>query len=179
MTAHSQPIKGPTIALRSGSYFNFEDPAGSEFTISDIAHGLAHICRFTGHCIAFYSVAEHSVWCSRIAPKGYELAALMHDAAEAFIGDVAKPLKQLLPDYARIEQRVEAAVFDRFGLPRDMPEPVKIIDKQMLRTEQEQAMRNRDSWYWADTRSAPVRLEFWSPGRASFEFTKRYRELSQ
>lgn len=170
-------INGPTILLRSGAYFDFEDPHGSDFTIEDIAHGLSNLCRFTGHTVAFYSVAEHSVWCSRMAQGRCALAALLHDAPEAFIGDLNKPLKTLLPDYARIEARVEAAVFARFGLPRELPGEVKVIDRQMLRAEQEQAMGNRDDWYWADGRAAPVTLEFWNPARARAEFLKRYREL--
>lgn len=92
-------IVGPTILLRSGSYFDFENPEGSEFDLFDIAHALGHLCRFTGHVMRFYSVAEHCVHCSRIVPPEHALAALMHDAAEAFIGDVSRPLKAMLPGY--------------------------------------------------------------------------------
>jgi len=53
--------QGPTIMLVSGRRFDFLNPRGSDFGIEDIAHGLAHICRYSGQCRAFYSVAEHSI----------------------------------------------------------------------------------------------------------------------
>src|ERR1700710_1218663 len=77
---------GPTIMLNSGAVFDFLDPWSSEFTLEDIAHGLANICRYAGQCRSFYSVAEHSIHVSQTA-TGFEYEALMHDAAEAFLGD--------------------------------------------------------------------------------------------
>jgi 5'-deoxynucleotidase YfbR-like HD superfamily hydrolase len=88
---------GPTIMLRSGAWFDFCAPASSDFTIDDIAHGLANICRYSGQCSSFYSVAEHSILVSETA-KGFEFEALLHDAAEAFLGDITRPLKQMLPE---------------------------------------------------------------------------------
>ena len=81
--------KGPTIMLASVKLFDFLDPHGSDFDIDDIAHSLAHICRYSGQCRAFYSVAEHSILVAdTVAEFGYE--ALLHDSAEAFIGDVTR-----------------------------------------------------------------------------------------
>jgi uncharacterized protein len=104
---------GPAIMLHSGAWFDFCAPSKSDFTIEDIAHGLANICRYSGQCSEFYSVAEHSILVSEVA-KGFEFEALMHDAAEAFLGDITRPLKQLLPDFKKIETEVELAVFERF-----------------------------------------------------------------
>jgi len=85
---------GPRIMLRSGGWFDFLDPWNSPFTVEDIAHGLAHVCRYAGQCDGFYSVAEHSMLVADIADE-HPLQALLHDAAEAFMGDITRPLKQL------------------------------------------------------------------------------------
>jgi len=145
-----------------------------------IAHALSNICRFTGHCRAFYSVAEHSVHVSRIVPRDMALIGLLHDAPEAFVGDVAKPLKELLPDYRRIEARIEEAVFAHFGLPLPLPDPVKAADRAMLRAEQAQAMNSNDAWHHTHgERPAPIRLRFWEPDEAYRQFVWRFNELSQ
>ena len=83
--------RGPTITLASGRLFDFLDPHGSDFSIEDIAHGLAHVCRYAGQCRAFFSVAEHSIIVSDLVTE-FAYEALLHDAAEAFIGDITRPL---------------------------------------------------------------------------------------
>lgn len=173
-------IIGPAIRLQSGAYFDFEDPEASEFTIHDIAHGLSNLCRFTGQCHTFYSVAEHSYHASRIVPEGFAFQALMHDAAEAFIGDVAKPLKTLLPDYAVIEKRVEKAVLARFGLSPEMSVHVKDADLAMLHLEKIDALGcATDIWPEIEGRHpAPVQLHFWTPKEARIMFLERFRVLS-
>jgi hypothetical protein len=173
--------KGPTIMLVSGNYFDLEDPASSTFSIDDIAHALAHICRYTGHCQSFFSVAKHSELVSRAVPAHDAFAGLMHDAAEAFIGDVAKPLKNLLPDYQVIEDRIETAVFARFGLPAKLPASVKVADRVLLRTEQRDLM-GADGHPWAYTAGVeplPDRIEPLPPGAAKRLFLMRYAELTQ
>ncbi len=171
---------GPTILLHSGVYFDFLDPASSPFTIKDIAHALAMICRFAGQCGRFYSVAEHSVYVSRLVPPEHALAGLMHDAAEAFIGDVSKPLKGLLSDYRVIEARVEAAVLGRFGVALPLPPSIKEADLDMLVTEQSQIMRNRGKdWDSTRGRTPPaITIECWPPEKACTRFVDRFYELT-
>jgi 5'-deoxynucleotidase YfbR-like HD superfamily hydrolase len=175
-----QFIKGPTIMLRSGSYLDLQDPDAGVVTIEDIAHALSNICRYTGHCIEFYSVAQHSVLVSQIVPPQDALAGLLHDAAEAFIGDVSKPLKILLPDYQEVERRVELAVFGRFGLSPQLPASVKIADRVLLRTEQRDLMgAEGHTWQFTEgTQPLAERIVPVSPREAREAFLRRFEELA-
>jgi len=130
----------PTILTASGISFNLLQPDPDTIVIEDIAHALSHICRFTGHTRAFYSVAEHSVLTSHLVPSIYALEALLHDAAEAYVGDVSSPLKALLPEYRAIEERVDQAIRRRFCLPVKQAQCVKDADLKMLATEKRDLM---------------------------------------
>ena len=172
-------IVGPTILLHSGAYFDFEAPESSDFTIEDIAHGLSMVCRFAGQCGQFYSVAQHSVHVSGIVAAGHAYQGLMHDAAEAFVGDVSKPLKVMLPQYSVIERRVEAAIFSRFGVTAPLPPEIKEADVLMLVTEQYQLMRNRDEWsYTRGRKPLDIEIPSWSPAEAKARFMERYAALT-
>lgn len=168
-----------SILTYSGSYFDFLDPDPQMVTIEDIAHGLSNVCRFSGQCPRFYSVAEHSYFTSLIVPQEYALQALMHDAPEALVGDVSKPLKELLPDYQQIEEQVEAVVFRRFNIPLPLHPSVKQADIQMLAAEKIQLMHCSDPWHWTfDYEPADIKIMCWSPEQAKAAFLNRYRELS-
>lgn len=171
---------GPRIMLRSGGWFDFLDPWNSPFTIEDIAHGLAHVCRYAGQCDGFYSVAEHSLLVADVTME-HPLEALLHDAAEAFMGDITRPLKQLLPEYKRIEAGVESAILERLGLDPQMPKAVKAADLQVLAAEQLQIMPPGTA-DWAAEQGivpAPIRVRRLAPPAAMSEFMGRYVALTR
>ncbi len=169
---------GPTIMLQSGAWFDFCAPAACDFTIADIAHGLANICRYSGQCKKFYSVAEHSILVSETA-VGFEFEALLHDAAEAFLGDITRPLKQMLPEYKRIEATVERAILDRFGVVGSLPPQVKKADLRVLAAEQKQIMpEGTDGWVRGQkVDPAPIVVRHLLPVEAKRAFLRRFEAL--
>ena len=133
-------IHGSTICTHSGLYFDFTDPRPEQIEISDIAWALAHICRFGGHTKQFYSVAQHCVLAARhIEHPAWARDALLHDASEAYTGDMVRPLKNLLPEFKEIELRIEMAIAKKFNTAwsREKAAPwVKKVDLVLLKTEQ-------------------------------------------
>lgn len=181
---HEEPVaapiaSGPQIRLRSGAWLNLLDPGSSNFTIDDIAHGLAHTCRYAGQADGFYSVAEHSILVSEVA-QGHEYAALLHDAAEAFIGDVTAPLKRLLPEYKRLEKSIEAVIFERFNVG-EVHADVKKADLAVLAAEQAELMPEGTDFWTVEAGVCPaaIRIERMPPEIAKNRFLARYRELTK
>ena len=171
-------IIGPTILTADGTYFDYEAPDPALFTLNAIATGLANTCRFGGQCWPFYSVAEHSIMVSRIVSPELALHGLLHDAAEAFIVDMPKPAKEMLPDYRALEKRIEAVMFPAFGLSVEMPPEIKRADRIMLATEQRQLMKNRDDWEWTSgVEPLPLKLRCASPASARMAFIEEALRL--
>lgn len=169
---------GPSIRLHGGAWLDLTTPESCDFTIDDIAHGLALQCRYAGQCRDFYSVAEHSLLVCEMVGED-PLAALLHDAAEAFLGDVTRPLKQILPDYRKVEARMQAAILERFGVAT-VPNPaIKRADLRVLAAEQKQVMpEGTDEWADRDgIEPAPVTVRFLAPFEAKRQFLARFESL--
>ena len=111
------------------------DPRADEVDIIDIAHALSQLCRFGGHTRTFYSVAEHCVRVSIACHPTDALAGLLHDAAEAYVVDVPRPIKRNLIGYREIEGAVHRAICERFNIDYGMPGSVHVADNQLLATE--------------------------------------------
>lgn len=175
-------VIGATIITRGRTYFDFEDPSRSEITIEDIAAGLSRECRYAGQLpdyVEIYSVAQHSVLCSQIVAPEFQLHALLHDAAEAYMGDLTSPLKRLCPDFKAIEKRVEAEIWSRFGLLPDLPPEVKRADYILLHTEKRDIQRLEHEWPGlADYPPMAERISPWSQRTSMRMFLNRYHQLT-
>lgn len=121
------------IETYTGKHYRFQHPAPEMICKEDIAHALSRICRFTGHVHDFYSVASHSLLVAALVPLEAKLYALLHDATEAYVGDVSSPLKKLLGDvYAEYEGRAQLAIAKHFNIDFQPPAIVKLADSHAL-----------------------------------------------
>ena len=158
------------------------DPKPEHLNLLDISHHLSMLCRFTGATREFYSVAEHSVHVSMVVPKEHAFTALLHDATEAYIADINRPVKVEMPDYKRIEQANWRALCQRYGLPDIMPDCVKQADTEVLVAEMAKLMPKRKSdndggMWFPGVVAAPVKIRALSPNRARYLFWHRLAEL--
>lgn len=166
------------ISIVGGGYFDFLNPSKSEYTIDTIATALSNLCRYTGHVTRFYSVAEHSVLVSRIVPAKYALEALLHDASEAFVGDVSSPLKKLLDRYQEIEDEVQKSIAEKFNLVYPFPDEIHKADKQLYWSERREIAPAVDLlWNKAFRASKRVEPQGWTPKVAKKRFLARYQEI--
>ena len=132
--------KDDWIQTYTGRAFYLLDPRVEDIDILDIAHALALENRYAGHTCEPYSVAQHCVLASRIVPAKDALWALLHDAPEAYIRDIPRPLKPFLGEYRAIERRIMIQVCARFDLTYAQPESIDEADLILLRTEQRDLM---------------------------------------
>lgn len=132
------------ITTFTGRKFHYKNPTVDEVCIEDIAHHLSLMCRFTGACKIFYSVSEHSVRVAELVPEKLKLSALLHDAAEAYIGDISRPVKysHKLED---TEGVIMGAIIRKYGINPYAPE-IKYADSVLLATEARDLMPNTDDW---------------------------------
>jgi hypothetical protein len=179
-------IDATAIQTFSGRAFRPLSPDPADVDPRDIAHALSNICRFGGHSRVFLSVGQHScVVADAVAAAGGGALerrwALLHDASEAYLGDLPHPLKHRTPlgaVYREAEERLMRAVCERFGLPPEPPALVKRIDRAVLAAERRALMA--PGWEWPELEGVPaleLDLEPWPPERAAAEFIARFERL--
>lgn len=176
----TQPNRGDWMQTYSGRAFWPCDPDPADVVIEDIAHALARQCRFAGHVTCpHYSVAEHSVRASWIVPEPLALAALLHDAAEAYVVDVPRPIKGVLGSvYKQLEKGVARAIGIRFGVELvDLHPEVKWADEVMLATEARDVMAAPPRPWHPMPDPLPVEIASWSAEHAEEAFITRWLEL--
>jgi 5'-nucleotidase len=125
-------MKSEYIRTFTGAKFYPLDPDPDFVRIEDIAHSLSLVCRWAGHVPHFYSVALHSIHVSRMVDSGQALAALLHDASEAYLGDMAKPVKLDMPDYNLAENRLMSTIALALGFDFPLTDQVKKADAAAL-----------------------------------------------
>ncbi|EFL90645.1 YfbR-like 5'-deoxynucleotidase [Ahrensia sp. R2A130] len=183
--------------MLSGRRLDLLDPSPLDVELEDIAHGLARVARWNGqtHGEHAFSVAQHSVLVEQIfaiqqpaATVDDRIAALLHDAPEYVIGDMISPFKQVLGgNYRDVENRLEAAIHQRFGLqsaiPAKLKKAIKLADRAAawfeatglagFTVQEAEKHFNRPNGMSADM----LPLEPWSTGEAQAKFAARYKEL--
>lgn len=173
--------KGRNTCTYSGRPFWPLDPRVEDVRVEDIAHSLSMICRFNGHVRAFYSVAQHSVLVSYATPPEFALEGLLHDASEAYVGDMVKPLKVDMEAYREAEARVDAVVREKFGLPATMSKEVKEADFRLFVTEKRDLISPGQGVDWGDESGwpepLPERIRPLTPDGAKRMFLWRYFAL--
>ncbi|MBV8346940.1 MAG: hypothetical protein JOZ49_05210 [Mycolicibacterium sp.] len=155
-------------------------PRAEEVFLDDIAHALARQCRFSGHCLAFYSVAQHSILVSQCAPPGEDpLWGLLHDAAEAYLIDMARPVKHspMLDGFRQVEDLVMAAICRRFGIAKTQPAWVKHADRVVLATEKRDVMAPPARPWTPGLEPLPEPIRPLGPLDAERAFHERFAEL--
>ena len=182
---HAPPAPGPYLQTVSGRWVNPFDPDPEQLDIGDIARALANQCRFGGHCRVFYSVAQHSVIVSELVEeRGGDVedafAALMHDAGEAYLGDMPHPLKHSRPlgaAFKAAEDHLEQALREHFAIKAGVPE-IKRADRALLACARRAF--SAETWHWPELEGVqPLDLELtaWSPDEAAQAFIARYEDL--
>jgi len=170
--------RGDWMQTFTGRRFYPLDPRPEEIEPADIAHALSLLCRYGGHVDRFYSVAEHCLLMSQAVAPAHALAALLHDATEAYVVDVPRPLKRQLAGYRDIEDQVWLAIAYRFGLDIALPAEVKDADNRILLTERDELMSHAERWILDDTHAAlPVTVRGVAPAEAERLYLDRLGEL--
>ncbi|MDT4814292.1 hypothetical protein FQZ97_472920 [compost metagenome] len=167
------------ILTRSGKRFDLLEPKAKLVDGADIAYSLGQLCRFNGHTGTFYSVAQHSILVTDLVPAEHQLQALLHDAAEAYVGDMASPLKQLLPQYRQIELRVWHAICAHFHIEPELAPCILDADLIALATERRDLMPAHSTpWEClAGTQPMAARITPWSAAEATTHFHNRLLDL--
>lgn len=176
---------GHFIGTFTGRKFYVLDPRPEDIAIQDIAHALSMQCRYNGHVRKFYSVAEHSFLVSMAAQNSYShsgtedcLRALLHDAAEAYVGDLPSPIKRSVPTITEAEDRIESMIMNKFGLPEKMPEWLRELDQRITTDERCALMVPTDLWTDENPLEAlGVQINGWSPEEAEKMFLFRYGSI--
>jgi hypothetical protein len=174
------PRKGDWIQTFTGKQFWPLDARPEGVCIEDIAHALSNLCRFGGHCREFYSVAQHSVLVARHSVEYNTKQCLLHDATEAYLVDVPRPIKKSLPEYQVIEEHLARVIGERFGIVLNtLDQYTHLADECALRTERRDLMATPPRPWAEDNRAQPwpEKITPWPPKKAERVFLAAAKKL--
>jgi hypothetical protein len=166
-----------TVSLAGGKSVDLLNFDASEISIEIIASALSKICRFTGQCDEFYSVAQHSVFCADLVPEEFQMQALLHDMSEAVIGDMVRPLKRMMPEYRDIENTLEIAMRRKFYMPEVFDPSVHVADNIALLTEIRDLMPEMEPPVFHNLQPHAMTLVPRNPKYAEAQFLATYYRL--
>ena len=167
------------IGTLSNKRFHFLNPSPEEVCIEDVSHALSMNCRYSGHVKEFYSVAEHSCYIHDLVEAvGEDVAlcfsALMHDASEAYLCDIPRPIKPHLTNYFELEGKAEKVIQEKFGF-EPMNWLIKYYDTHICGDEARQLFTTTPEWA-NEYHKLGVVVECWPPKKAKEEFMKRFNK---
>jgi hypothetical protein len=159
--------------------FDLLDPQPSMIRIEDIAHALSMMCRFGGHLSQHYSVAQHSILVSRIVPQQFALEGLLHDAEEAYTGDMVSPLKRHNPVFRQIADRIKGVIYELYQVPYSDGEAVHYADRVALSTEARDLRPGKRIKECRCGDECPLngKIKPWSQEFSRYQFLRRFNEL--
>lgn len=165
MKASIETCPDDCIRTHSGLYMNVFDPTPDMICIEDIAHALGMMPRFGGHLPVFYSVAQHSTSTALLVEPQHRLAALLHDASEAYLMDIPRPIKSRLSNYKEIENKLMEVIARKFNFEWPLPPEVKMADEAMLQFEWNEIMMRGEFG---------TQITILSPAEAKIRFIERF-----
>jgi hypothetical protein len=163
----------------SGTWVYPLDPIPEEIEIKDIAHALSNLCRFGGHTTQFYSVAQHSLIMSTLVSRRLALEALLHDASEAYLVDIPRPIKAHLSEYRGFEDAMQRCIADKYGLIYPWPNELKDMDEVMLALEHRTVMTSGLLWDHDKLKTPNIDIPPLSNRMVEVMFLERFNKLFQ
>ena len=170
-------IKPGVIRTYTGLLVDVRALRRQDVKTDDIAHALANTCRWGGHSSQFFSVAQHSCNCAdsvyrKTADAEATLYTLLHDAGEAYIGDIPTPIKCLFPGLLEIEERILETVYEAL-IPHSLSPAARPLINGVVKNADRVALNHE----WCALMQGDIEMELWLPLRAAAEFKKRYTAM--
>lgn len=177
--------KDAWMETSTGGKIHIFDPQPGEIRLEDIVHACGYTCRYGGHCKTHYSVAQHSVHVADVVKdRGgnatLQLQALLHDAAEAYIGDLPRPVKMWMSQFQDLDAYLTGKIMEVFGVPLqndDLPHEIHYVDRNICHDEGKVLLKSGPGAWWSNLESFGLEIDPWGPSVAKHVMRRRIQEL--